>query len=610
MRGVASSRAWDEARVDSWIRIGLVVAAFAPFVATLFYGFVYDDSVILLHNKVIDGWQSVFEVWKHPYWMDGSQQRHGLYRPLLMLCFAIVSNLAHKYALGFHFFAVSLHATATLLVAKLLRRSFGRWPSVAAALWFALHPVHVEAVANVSNSSEVLICIWTILLALWLLPASETPIAADSLGWWRAGVAALLYLAALLTKESGGVAPAIAIVVAIAWRPPRAARLRESLTNLRPWWRVIALWMVAVAAVMVLRRAVLGGLTGTESLAVPGLEGLDTPHRILAMLSTGGHVAQLLLWPVNQSPDYGPTTLPDPGWRLPAALATVLAIVLLLAWTVRLALRKDGADSRPLVAVLWCLVAYFPASNLLGATGPILGERTLYTTSVGVAMLLAWGIERALAHAVVDRIALRGRAVAAGAVAALAVACIRGYAQTRTYAGVWRDHPSLFGQIVRADSLNYRGYQLLAIDQENHDRFDEAARLYLRAFALLPYDRTLLTSYGEFLLQARRPRHALAIAQRLFRAKSVWTDARSVTLLLNATSAAWGVDSVLAAAQRLDEQAPSARSALFVGMAYDVKGDSAAAQAAYRAGLRRSPEDSALMAHVSAGATRNAGAGQ
>jgi hypothetical protein len=350
--------------------------------------------------------------------------------------------------------------------------------------------------------------------------------------------------------------------------------------------------VVVIIGVAIVRRIVLGGVTGATSLAVPGLAELNASQRIVAMLSTGGDVARLLLWPTNQSPDYGPTSLAVGPERILAAMATMLTIVLLIVWTSRLAFRRDAPDARPLVGVAWCLIAYFPASNLLGATGPIIGERTLYLTSAGVAMILAWCIEKAWAQR--TRSALIVPAVAA----AIVIVCVRGYAQTERYAGVWRNHDALFSRIVEADSLNYRGPQLLAIEAKNHKRYAESARLYARAYALRPYDETLLVNYGEYLSEMGRPRHALAIAERLFRNPSVWTDPRAVTLFLNSTGRVWGVDSVLAAAARLNARAPSARAALFVGMAYEVKGDSGAARAAYRAGLNHTPRDSALAVRL------------
>ena len=95
-----------------------------------------------------------------------------------------------------------------------------------------------------------------------------------------------------------------------------------------------------------------------------------------------------------------------------------------------------------------------------------------------------------------------------------------------------------------------------------------------------------------------RPRYALAIGQRLMTHADLWTNPRAITLVLNATARVWGVDSVLVAGQRLNARAPSARASLFIGMAYDTKGDSTTAQTAYRAGLRVAPRDSALLAHA------------
>src|SRR5205085_250974 len=135
-------------------------------------------------------------------------------------------------------------------------------------------------------------------------------------------------------------------------------------------------------------------------------------------------------------------------------------------------------DARPLVAILWTLIAFLPASNLLTATGQILAERTLYVSSIGVAMLVAWGLDRifALAPTPADASGTRVRRqlVSIAAAMAVAVACIRGFVRTRDYAGVWRTHMSLFSAMVRADSLSYRGYELLAIEYTKKGQPGEA----------------------------------------------------------------------------------------------------------------------------------------
>jgi tetratricopeptide (TPR) repeat protein len=362
---------------------------------------------------------------------------------------------------------------------------------------------------------------------------------------------------------------------------------------------MIGLSVAVVIGVVIVRRLVMGGVTGTTSLAVPGLAELSGPQRVWVVLSTGATVAKLLLWPTSQMPDYGPSSLLTGYDRNVAATAVLVLTILGIAWAAQLALRSNRPDSRPLAGILWCLIAYFPASNLLAATGAIVAERTLYTASVGVAILISWCLERALEHAAERRVSLRGGAIIPTLAGAIVLAAsFRGFVQTKDYARVWRKHETVFSRMVEADPLNYRGYQLLALAMKDNKRYAESARLYALAYARRPSDVTLLADYGEYLLQMHRPRYAVAIGERLMTHRDAWTDSRAVSLLLNATGQSWGPDSVLAAAQRLNARAPSARSALFIGMVDELKGDSAAAQAAYRAGLRIAPRDSALRTHA------------
>jgi hypothetical protein len=377
-------------RTDSAIRVALIIAAFTPFVATLFFGYVYDDTEIILRNPVLRGWQSLVHVWSHPYWPAGGPDQFGLYRPLLMAMFAVIWNGAHKYAIAFHVVIVTLHVIATLLLARLLRRGVGRWPAAIGALWFAIHPVHVEAVANISNSAEILVAIWTLLLALLLV---ESPHPTGS----RAVVAGALYAAALLSKESGVVAPALALLAAWGWGPSPREALPAPRSLFRSWRATLLAWAIVLVAIVIVRYAVLGGITGTASIAASGIEGLSARERIWAMLSLGGLVGRLLTWPTTLNPHYGPSVFPSGPSASIAAVLTILVLVAIVGASWRLARHSVSRDARPLVGVCWTLVAFLPASNLLAATGQLLAERTLYVPSIGVALVIAWILDRALA---------------------------------------------------------------------------------------------------------------------------------------------------------------------------------------------------------------------
>jgi hypothetical protein len=79
------------------------------------------------------------------------------------------------------------------LVFRLLARGVSVIAAAIGAAWFAVHPIHVEAIASVANSSEILVAMFTGALAL--IVARTT--ANDGRPSWRsATMAALVYLLA------------------------------------------------------------------------------------------------------------------------------------------------------------------------------------------------------------------------------------------------------------------------------------------------------------------------------------------------------------------------------------------------------------------------------
>ncbi len=570
---------------DRWVRLALILAAIAPFVASIFYGYVYDDTAIILRNPTIHGWGGLARVWTQPYWID-SVENGGLYRPLLLAIFSLIWNGAHKYAIAFHIFAIAAHTAATLLLWTFLKRAVTSWPAALGALWFALHPVHVEAVANITNSSEVLV---TICALAFVLVAREPP-----RGWRVAGCAAL-YASALLIKESGAMIPILALAAGIAWRTGGDPR-RVDHAALREWSPMIAACVIVAIAVALIRNAVLGGLVSNIAIAAPGLAELTSIDRVWAMLSLGGRVAGLLFWPTTLNPHYGPSVLPSEQGPTLGAIATLVTLVGLLAvfsFSATMPATRGRPDARPLAALVWMCVAFLPASNLLVATGQILAERTLYLASAGAAMLIAWAIERARESARVRSVVL------AAAMGVVAGASARGFVKSREYTTVWKDHSTLFPYMVTVDSASYRGYQLLAMEMDRVGRANGAQRLYAKAYALAPHDRIVAADYAAFLLQRHDARRALSVAQRLIdEHPDLATNRRAVSLLLNATGEAFGADSVLASATRLDARAPSPTAALFMGFAHEARGDRNGARAIYSEGLRRTPGDSSLAARL------------
>ena len=536
----------DARRLERWLVALLVVVAVASFARTLLYGYILDDTSIIRGNPIVQSWAGVVAALTHPFWKEDGPSRSGLYRPLIIAIFTVIWNAGHKFAVWFHLFAVGLHAGATWLVWRLLRRGVGRWPALAAALWFAVHPVHVEAVASIANSSEVLVFTWTALLALLLGRANERAARESAIPWPAAAGIAVLYAAAVLTKESGFVAPALGGLWAWGWHERRAVSSGVTATMFRNalhrWWRPLAACGAVFLAVLVARMVVLGGAVSGGSIAAPGLEGLSAWERCRAMLSLGPRGVALLFWPVAPlSPHYGPELLVAHAPSMGSVL-TLALLIAVLAIAIRIA--RSG-DPRPLTGVAWILVAMLPASNLLVATGQILAERTMYGASAGAAMLLAWGV-----HAAAARAAGHGAASKRSADLLLSalVACsvVRAEAITVNYAGVWESHDRLFSYLVMIEPNGYRGHWLHALAERNAGRLDASLEDFAHAFALYPRDRQLTIDYSNTLLVAGRAKEAAAVAAHLMEFADLRTNANAVGLYLDAVAKAYGPDSARA----------------------------------------------------------------
>jgi hypothetical protein len=589
----------------------LLLAAVAPFARSLTFGFVYDDTWIVQHNPAIVGWRSLLTLWKHPYWMDAEGTRSGLYRPVQTALLAIIRNAGGGWPVWFHLYALLLHAATTLVVWRLLARGVRRWPATLAALWFAVHPVHVEAVANISNSAESLAALWALGLYFVLAGVREREIQ-----WRPALLAAVMFCLAMLSKESGVMSLAIALLAAEAWRPLRegtqaaaargASRTLLALALWHRWRRLAIAAFAAMALVAFARSMVLDRSLGGAAMAAVGIEHMSVAERVWKMLSLGPTVAGLLAWPRLLNPYYGPSSFPDGSRAVFSAASTIVVLGLAIVGAVRLARRNDLIrDARPLAAIGWMLLAFLPASNLFVATGQILAERTLYLSSIGVTMLLAWGMDR-IAIATADgratwrpRQELR-RALMVVACTGIVMVCVRFAVLAERGTAAWRSHRALIDQMIAADHQGYRGHYLLAVELRRGNAADSIAHEFAVAYRFYPRDPQLDLDYARFLLERQQPAQAEQVAGSLMDDARMQNDADAIAVYLEARGRVYGADSVLAAASRLYRVRPHPTLALYLGLAHEARAERAAALNAYRAGLRLAPRDSLLNARASA----------
>ena len=273
----------------------------------------FDDDYIVVSNPVVTEarWG---EALTGPYW-GGLEAVPSLYRPTTVSALALEWRVFEGRPAAFHTVSLLLHVLVSLLVTLLLAAFLPIVAAAAGGALFAVHPVHVEAVANVVGQSELLAA--AAYLGACLLYVRH----------WSAGpgVRALrllaitaLYALALGAKEIAVTLPVSLLLVELIRargqeeRAPRpGAMLVGAVRRDAPLYLALAAVLVAYLGVRVL---VLGSLRG-ESIPSE-LIGLGWGARLLTALSLWPTYARLMLMPWRLAVDYAPGVLvPGTGVR-------------------------------------------------------------------------------------------------------------------------------------------------------------------------------------------------------------------------------------------------------------------------------------------------------
>lgn len=352
-----------------WATLLVFVIAVAVYLNALRNGYAMDDVPLVQNNRYVHGFSHLREVLLGPYWPSPA----ALYRPLVLLSFAVEWTLFGDNPTVFHAVNIVLHGLVTAsLYLLLVRLGAARWVAIAGAALFAVHPVHVEAVANIVGRAELFAAFFFLLAChLHLTRSLAPPI--------RIMGTAACYFLALGGKEISVTLPAVLLLLD-AFRD-RAGRL-ATLKFVRENAGLYLTLTIVLAGYMALRIQAIGEATGAGVAAY--LVSIPTSERVATAVRIWPEFARLLFWPEQLAAEWGPAVISPATWTHPlvwvglllGAAATVLVVA---AWN-----RQRWVS----LAILWFAIVILPVSQLFFPVGVILAERTLYLPSMAVAMLL------------------------------------------------------------------------------------------------------------------------------------------------------------------------------------------------------------------------------
>lgn len=437
-------------------RVAVALAAALLFLPAIRYGYVQDDRAIIAANPAAHSVGAALRAFDQPYWPSPVGE---MYRPLTILTYAVDWSLSGGSAGWLHLMNAVWHGLATLLVMLVLARWLPEPGVLTAGLVFAVHPVHVEAVASLVGRADLLV-------AVALLGA----VLAARRHRWAAACA--LAAAAMLSKEHGVIAGVV--ILLDDWLHSANGRLSYArafyaalgaltLVFLAVWWRV-------------------GGAGAHD--AAPALMGISAGGRLAIALPALWCAARLLVWPFDLSADYSPQVIPAYSGISFAAVAGVVVVVgvVWLAWWCRR--RAPAITFAGVVAAL----ALAPTSNLLHAAGVVLAERTLYLPVLLVATGAGLGIAA---------LAASGRRLATVAVTALVVGALG--VRTLDRLPAWRDNRTFLLTLLEEHAESYRAHESAAAVYAGMGDAPAGLREYAVAESLFSGDPRLDAAYALLL---------------------------------------------------------------------------------------------------------------
>ena len=433
-------------RWQQWALASIALIAALCYANALANGYVQDDQGIIHDNPLVTTVTGLWRAFIHPYWPE--KNGAGQYRPLVIVSFVIDRGILHFGAWWFHLENILWHVGVSLLVYRLLLQFITMRGAWLGSAWFALHPVHVEAVSNGVGRCELMASAFVLLA--WFAHRE------------RRRTAILWFALALASKESGIVFLGLAAFADILFR-----RKDENVPRLREMYiaylGVTAVYAYALTLVFSHKMFVATAVTWDNTTAV---------ERWLTMLRVVPEYARLLLAPVDLKVDYTPRTIDlvttvTPAVILGAALLVLSIGIAIASW------RRAPAVT---YGIAWFYIAISPVSNVLFPSGVVLAERTLYLPTVGAAIVAGWVFERA--------IAARPRAVIAFATVLFAAFAVRTWTRTP----FWHDKRNFLMSEVSEQPESYRAHFTVCVLMLLERKYDIAVHECQTARQLHPQD--------------------------------------------------------------------------------------------------------------------------
>ncbi len=486
-----------------FIVIFLIVASFTAFGQILGNDFInYDDGKYITENNYIKGGISVksikwaFTTTYFSYW-----------HPLTWLSYMLDWSLFGANAGGHHLVSLLWHIGSAILLFLFLSKTTGSlWPSALVAALFAMHPLRVESVAWAAERKDVLsmffglaslyayayyaessklskyfLCLMLFALSLMAKPMLVTlPFIMLLLDYWPLGRwqkdSTPVNMPVLVNKGAGKKKnkrrKAESPVEKKMAKPVRSGR--QLIGNLL--WEKVPFFILAMllSITLIWQQQSVGGMVSLQQI----------PFSDRIMNTIMSYVAYLgkSFWPVDLAVFY-PYEHSFPIWQVLGASLLLLGISTAVIYL---------AKKTPFLTVgwFWYLGVLFPVIGLMQAGAQAMADRYTYFPSIGIAIMVIWGIGYLLPKEKLRKIILLP---AAGIV--LTILAILTWQQC----GYWKNSITLYERALQVTMNNDLAHYNLGNALKDQGKMEEALSEFREAVRIRPSSADAHNNIGIIL---------------------------------------------------------------------------------------------------------------
>ncbi|MCJ7525357.1 MAG: tetratricopeptide repeat protein [Candidatus Aminicenantes bacterium] len=345
----------------------LILLVFIMYFPVLKADYIWDDDAYVVNNRNLQNTQGLTRIWLEP-------KTSPQYYPLVFSSFWIERQLFGLNPHISHLLNVCLHIFNALLLWAVLR-FLGVGAAFFIALVFAIHPVHLESVAWITERKNVLSAFFYLLSMLAYLYYSLPPITFAAKTRWRSIALYLtgmfLFVCALLSKTVTATLPMILLSI-LWWK-------KEKLKK----WDWLAIFPMFILGI------VFGLSTVWLEVHHVGALGEEWNLSIVSRFLIAGRAVWFyigkIIWPQALSFIY-PRWFIDPSDIRQYIYPLALLLIGLGLWFFR---KKTGKES--LVAVFFFLCSIFPALgffNVYPMQFSYVADHFQYLASIGIIALV------------------------------------------------------------------------------------------------------------------------------------------------------------------------------------------------------------------------------